>query len=557
MSRATYAEISHKLTDALAKTEADYNMSDLYATSNYSQIKNDLYSTDAGRAPTLELNRWILGDVGAFVPDDTGEITWGVWSNSSSDDNGDFETDPELDVAFSSSHTSSGITFTFAGDTFPQQVTITWLSGSLMLASRTFTVDAMTYFADLTIEDYDAVKIVFTGMQLPYRRLKIAEIDFGEFKAWGKEGVISANILEEVNPSSSEVTINTLDFTVYDEDEEFNMLNPSGVYASLKEKQELTITEYVDGKAVPMGKFYLETWENSSSVVAAFTAYDVIGYFDTITYKTSPMWHGETAGEAFAQIFNAIGWSDFFVEESVASELVYGYIPVVSVREALHQLCFALRAACIPNRNGTVEIKRLSFDTDAIAVEKSRKYGDQSIKQNTLVNSVAVTAYNFAAASSASQLYSAELAAGVYDIAFSEPAANLSISGGTINSSGINYANITVESARTVTITGHKYESSTTTYTCETDNLADSARSQATADGIDVVSPANGAALAQFLYEDYRRRVVQSFGLILENEAAGDIVDVDTMLGARKTGIITKMNIDLTGGFIADCEVRG
>lgn len=37
---------------------------------------------------------------------------------------------------------------------------------------------------------------------------------------------MSANILEEVDLLSSEISINTLDFTVYSEDDDFNIINP-------------------------------------------------------------------------------------------------------------------------------------------------------------------------------------------------------------------------------------------------------------------------------------------------------------------------------------------
>lgn len=76
-------------------------------------------------------------------------------------------------------------------------------------------------------------------------------------------------------------------------------------------------------------------------------------------------------------------------------------------------------------------------------------------------------------------------------------------------------------------------------------------------DEINLVSETNADVLAQYLYEDYRRRIVQTFKLAVEDEFCGDNVDVDTMLGARKTGMITKLDLDLTGGLLADCEVRG
>ena len=178
------------------------------------------------------------------------------------------------------------------------------------------------------------------------------------------------------------------------------------------------------------------------------------------------------------------------------------------------------------------------------------------VEQRALVNSVAVTAHAYTAGAS-TQLFSQSLTAGTYDIRFDKPATGLSITGATITSSGVNYALITVSGAGTVTITGTPLVDSTKRYLYEAGSLDAASRIQAKVDDNTLVSATNAAALAQFLYEDYQRRIVQSFKLKLENEMPGDNADVDTFLDARKTGMFTKLEIDLTGGFLAECEVRG
>ena len=556
MTRSTYAEIEQRITDESAKTESEYSMSDLLSYSDFDEIKDDDSTTND--ITTLEHNNWVLDGTATLIPGDPTTLNFGVWSNSLSNENtGEFETDPKLEVTFANVHTSTGITFAFTGDSYPKKVTITWYYGVTQLAQQIFTIDAMSYFADLTVENFNKVTMEFSGTSIPCRRIKIAEIDYGQVETWSNDALISADILEEVDPTSGEISINTFDFSVYDAAEEFNMLNPDGIYVALKKKQLLIPRGYLNGTLIPMGKYYLDTWKNTSAVVAKFTAVDIMGVFDTITYKTSLMWSGVAAGTIFAAIFATAGWTDYTIEDDIASELVYGYIPVVTVREALHQLCFALRAACIPNRSGIVEVKRLPSSAAANTIEKSQKMGSQTITQNTLVNSVAVTAYSFASAASTTQLYSVTLAIETHEITFNAPATGLTVTGGTITASGINYAIISVTTAGTVTITGYAYASSTSTYVYEDSTLTDSTRSQATVDSIYLVSDANAAALAQYLYENYQRRIVQKFKLAIEDEKVGDNVDVDTMLNARKTGMITKLDIDLTGGIIADCEVRG
>ena len=555
MTRATYTEISHRLVDTTAKPEAEYSMDDLLEHSSFEEIKDE--DEDPDSIMSSERNHNILDGSMTLVPDDPTTLDWGVWTNSKTDENADFDVDPVLSAEFENVHTSTGITFVFEGDAYPEQIEIIWYNDSTVVASETFAPDAMTYFCDLTVESYNKVVMTFSGMSLPDRHLKIAEIDYGEIKIWSKNGIISANILEEINLTSTELTINTLEFSVHDDNEEFNMLNPDGVYVALQEKQKLTVKEYLNGAAIKMGKFYLDTWENTSTTVAAFTAYDAMGLFDTIQYITSPMWSDEPAENVFEHIFAAAGWTDYVIEDAIKTETVRGYIPAGSVRNALHHICLSLRCSCIPNRKGSVEIKRLPSEADAIEIEKSRKLGSPKITQNALVNSVAVTGYDFTVSTESTQLYSAELEAGSYEITFSNPATNLSASGATIVDSGINYAKISVTSSGTVAITGNKYDSQSSIYTYEADGVTAANRAQKTVKDVYLVNGSNAEALAQFLYEDYQRRIVQKFSMALEDEIAGDNVDVDTMLNARKIGVITSLDIDLTGGFVADMEVRG
>ena len=556
MARTTYAEISHKLVDGTAKSEAAYAMTTLLAKTSFAQLKDDNYTVQSDTRETLEHNAWLADGTALLAPDNPATITWGVWSKQQSNSAGVFPVPPVLTATFASVHTSAGLTFLFCGDTWPSSLTITWYQGATVLAAQTFTVDRAAYFAELTVAGYNRVTVAFNGTKVPKRRVKLAEIDYGALIIWGASNITKGTLLEECNPTSAECTVNTLDFEIHDTNAKFNMLNPAGAYVALQQKQELTVAEYINGERVALGKYYLDTWENKTATIAAFTAYGALGLFDSIEFMTSDLYSGVAAGTIYAAIFATAGWTNYTIDAAVSAELVTGYIPCVSVREALHQLSFALRAACLQTRAGGIEIKRVPGAGAPAAIEKSQKLGSQTVKQTELVNSVAVTAHAFTAGAS-TQLYTQALTTGSYIIKFDKPATGLSITGGTITASGVNYAAVTVATAGTVTITGTPLVDSTKVYTVEAVGLTALTRAQAAAEDCTLVSATNAAALAQYLYDDYQRRIVQSFTLLMTTERAGDNVDVDTMLGSRKTGVITKLDIDITGGLLADCEVRG
>lgn len=559
MARTTYAEIRHKLVDVTAKPEAVYTLSSKLAKTSYAQIQDDVYRVDADSRETLELNLWPLDSSKLIEPDNPATISWGLWTDAVTNADGLFPVAPVLTATFASVHTSTGLTFAFAGDTWPRQLTITWYFGATLLAQQTYTPTGLTYSAARLVENYNKVTISFAGTQLPYRRLKITEIDFGSIVTWGKTApkLISAKVLEEVDTVSNELTVDTLDFTVHDEESDFNMLNPGGVYVALQQKQELEVTEYLDDAPIKMGKFYLDTWENKSPTVADFSACSIMGVFDKMDYKTSQLWAGTAASTVFADIFAAAGFTKYTIDPVVGAELVRGCMPIVSVREALQILCFSLRAACITARDGTVQILRLPTGATPQLIEKSQKLGEPKVAQRAVVNSVLVTSHTFTAAATAQELYKDTLAVGTYEVTFGTQATGLTITGATIVSSGVNYAKITVATAGAVTITGKALTDNKRTHLYESPGLSTATRSQVKVEDIPLISTANADGVAQFLHADYQRRIIQKFKIQVVDEAVGDNLDVDTMLGARKDGVITRMDINLTGGFLADCEVRG
>jgi hypothetical protein len=229
----------------------------------------------------------------------------------------------------------------------------------------------------------------------------------------------------------------------------------------------------------------------------------------------------------------------------------------MSCREALQQLCLAVRAVVIVKRDGSIWITRLPGAAAAKPIELTEKMGTAPVRQRTYKNSVAVTGYSFVSDASAVTLYTAALVAGTYEVTFTRPANNLSITNGTIVSSGVNWCKFTTTGGTTVTISGKYFTPTGQLFTVEDVGLTASTRQQATLEGIYLVSVLNAQAVAQFLYDLYQKRSLQQFTMRMDDKALGDNLDVATRYGARKTGMLTRTDIDLTGGFLGNCEVIG
>jgi hypothetical protein len=72
-----------------------------------------------------------------------------------------------------------------------------------------------------------------------------------------------------------------------------------------------------------------------------------------------------------------------------------------------------------------------------------------------------------------------------------------------------------------------------------------------------LVNSGNGAEVTQRLYDYYQRRHSVSTRLYVPVVIPGTEVVVDTLYDQEINGVIEKMKVNLSGGFVADVEITG
>ena len=65
-------------------------------------------------------------------------------------------------------------------------------------------------------------------------------------------------VLEEANPISSEVSVNTLTLSFHTEQGTFDLLDLTGAYVLFQQRQRADVTGWIDGMEMNMGTFYLD-----------------------------------------------------------------------------------------------------------------------------------------------------------------------------------------------------------------------------------------------------------------------------------------------------------
>lgn len=543
-------EIKYELYDVTAKSDCTPEATDKQLFVDLNQINEEGMSVE--KYATLERNRFVLDGSFEFFPEEPENTDMGFWSKAMSDDNGDFETPINLTLQFANNHSSMGLTFIFDKKTAEhcKSMSISWYdSGDNLLLTKSYNPDRAEYFCDGQVEDYRKVVITFDGTNYPHRFLRLTEIKYGALKVFGEDDIISANMLEEIDATSNELSINTLEFSVYSHD--FALLDPTGLYSMLQQQQEISVSS--DGTL--MGTYYLDEPESDSEDVVLLKCVDMVGIMEGSIFLGG-IYADKSVAALIGDIMSACD-ATYEIDPSITGT-VSGWLPICTCRDALQQVAFAVGA--IVDCSRSTKIKILPCPTSSSGtVSHENKVEGHKVKQKPLVTGVEVTAHNYVAdtATTAATVYQDTLAVGTHTITFTEPYHSLAISGGTLLSSSSNYAVISVSTAGTVIITGKAYTDNTSIVGKYAENMPANAKAnilqvtEAT-----LVTLANGEAVAARIYDYNQRRYENEGEIELGAEMVGTMWDLQSMNGRNIRGIVEMLDIDLITG-LAKIKIAG
>lgn len=514
---------------------------------------------------TLESEQWLMDGSFAFFPEVPEQYFWGLWSATQSDKSGVFADPPVLDITFTQDHSSSGLTLHFYSPTedWASRVKIQWFGqdGGL-IATALFQPNAVDYYCAKKVENYRRIRIHFLETNRPGRYLKLAGIDYGVYLHFSGHEIVEAHVLEECDPISSEISINTLNVSLYNKEGRFSILNPEGYFDVLQHKQKFTIWEDVkqDARSTSsvsycMGTFYLSDWSNSSDTLADFSAVDAIGLLDGAPFDGGI--YDTTVAELAETILTGYSYT---LDESLAAERVQGYIAAGTRREALQQLAFAIGAVVDCSRGELIRIAPAPSKASGMITYDRKLQDGSKVTLNPLITAVAVTAHRYLPGETIEELYRDTLDPGIYRVTFNAPAVvdSLTVTGAELTESGVNLCTLTVAKAGEVCVTGRKYTDSTVVLRRTAANLPPNAQdNELTVTDATLVGPGRAEAVAVRVLEHYAQRYEQNFSMVAGDEKLADRLIIQSFGGEMVRGVLTKLEFDLTGGFLADAKVIG
>lgn len=555
MSRRTSCKIVINVANEEAKKNSILSNTNSLDFADVQNVKNK--DNDIANYLTLEWNQGILDGSLSFLPENLEDAGYCSVSDTVSDEFGTIQDadKPCISVELTTDTTTNGFTFDFK-DTFPKKIRIKWYDSSdVLISDMNFTPDNSESFTCFNrIVNFRRAEICFTDTMFPFSRIKLENMDFGIKIIQNAESISNATVLEELNMISSEISINKLNFRLFNKDDQFNLLNPQGYYKYLETGAEVIAYEFLDGNKIDMGTFYLDKFQSENEYEISFDCIDSIGKIAKTNFKKGKIYTGETMKEAVDEIMLSAGFDKYTIAEELKPIQIYGYIPVCSHREALQQVCFATRSVADCSRSDSINIYRIT-STPESRIGQNRMFLDgASIRMKENVSDISITTHRYVKEMTTSTVFEGNLNAGINEIEFTNPTTDLVVSGATIIDSGLNFVRINVPSYQNVLISGKIYNDSKIVYNKSYDGLKNNTLKISDAT---LVTEENINLVLNHVFDYYGLRKEAEQEFILETEKVGKWYNLVSQLGFIVSGGVESQQIDLVNGFLSVANVVG
>ena len=249
-TRKSYVIAKYGIFNKQAKGQISKVQSEKKAFSNINKTYNEIKDTKYNYI-SCEPNRVLLDDNFYFLANkevaNEKELI-AFWSNELSNANGLFTTNPKITYEFTQNIAFTELTLYFQEICVEFDVKY-YLEGTLVAlrevrnnTSLIPTTEGATTLADIY---FNKIEIEFIKTNKPYRYIKFNEIDFGVYELFTNEQIIDYNILEELSIDSSELSSNSFNLIIDDEQGQYDILNPNNKLNKLQERQEISFYHYL------------------------------------------------------------------------------------------------------------------------------------------------------------------------------------------------------------------------------------------------------------------------------------------------------------------------
>lgn len=487
---------------------------------------------------TLEPGVWKLDGTLRILPD---KPSPGWWSLERSGENGRFTVPPIITISFPVPYGSTGFTFRFSPSTnqWCSEIRASWYNGQTLIVDKTYYPTGPNWILQETVDSFDKIVLELLATNNPGQFAKIQRIEIGRTVLFGADEIISARLVNEVDPSLCELTVDTMSFEMHDPQER-SFLPQENQRVELLQDGKLRASHYITSSTRKAKSNYSIRCQSSIGLLNA----DFMGGL----YTEKPL------EELVAEI---LGEWEFEIDKQFAGKTVTGYLPVCSQREALQQVSFAV-GALISTQDST------KMRLVPIPSTVSTKFRDSDI----LLGGNVKTAPRYARVSVKSHTYTKtdisetlmeeeELDTATATLTFAAPHYDYEITGGTILDSGVNWVNVSVSGP--ITLTAKTYLHTTRTHSkVNPEATAKERGNHIYVSECTLINSGNAQEAVERLYSAKQRRQTVSQDVIVSGQKAGQVASSITPWGTVTRGFISSMDSTMTqNGHIASIQIQG
>lgn len=543
-----------KFIDVTALSDATVTTDNNQSIGSVGLFADQTKQSDYG---TFELNQFILDGSKSVLPENPNDIAF--WSEELSKADCTFETNPKITITFKEQHTSAAITLYFE-DEFPAELKITWYTvAGTKLVTETFYPDSLIYVCNTQVQNYGKIEIEFVKTTFPQRYIKLQYILYGKYIVWYKDMIQTAKVQEEIDVTSATLSINEADISIVDTNNDFDAENENGAWKSIQKTQKVSLSEYLDGKIIPMGAFFIDDFSFAKNI-AKFKLIDAVGLLDKYTFYEGQIYNNVRAEVILNAIFATAGITKYTIDKEVGNTLLSGYLAIQTCRKALQQVCFACGAVADDSRSDTIKVYKPDRYVKS-TVGTDRKFnGNTKVSLEKYISGVNIEMKNYALEEKTSDIYKKTLPAGDTKITFSSPylPSSITASAGTLKEVKTNYLIINMPDAGQCHITGIKYANTAFSYEKRVDKIESGETENIKKySGCTIYNSDLLPDIADYLlsYHALRKKVGMKY--LVDLERVGNWANINSIGGKTSTTLIESQTLDLTGGFIATATCRG
>lgn len=210
--------------------------------SKYSDIRTltNIKDYTSTAIATLEENLWLLN--GRFITPTEGRTYKGYMSNSVSDQDGRFGTNPSIDIKLSMKtkiEYMSIILNPSVKSGYPKITNLYCYDENNVQIGSTITKDISKETSlpnvvyEVNLENVSSLKLEFVDTVTPYRRIRLSSIMFGKVLSLDQDGVENTDYLDKCSYVVDTIPSRTFSFSVNNYDKKYNIDNPNNSYMSL------------------------------------------------------------------------------------------------------------------------------------------------------------------------------------------------------------------------------------------------------------------------------------------------------------------------------------